>query len=398
MPFDLLDPRPDAICDVVDGIKVYTGEVKCDANRSKRAEEMGVESQLFSRLTPSVLTAQGHFSHVKFNEEELGGTLTLNGGNILFIGCNFMELENPNPSVPRKVPTAKNSKRGRKKKVKKTSRKVQGSGRYFNSQITSEIYNPANHNIYKIKLFRTGKLQVPGVRCEKMSDLTPPLLDLTKYLRKEFADDRIHVVGLSAVMRNYTCHLVNLDHKIFLNTLHRVLISAKKGRIWDDSMWTIMSVIPDHREVMKYTSGLDWLSEVKDVLHPVFHGSENLLDEYLDGHNPIGMAEILCNCERYPGLLVKFNRPVPWDPNKKTTIRVRRSGRINFDGCNSRRDAIELYHWLHNVFKNNPSVIYDPGDPEPSSSSSSGESMYDDMLDSSDEDLSSDDESGGSSD
>ena len=62
--------------------------------------------------------------------------------------------------------------------------------------------------------------------------------------------------------------------------------------------------------------------------------------------NKIQIAEIQNNCERYFGLIVKFCRPVPWKINKRTTIKILRSGKINIDGSNSIEESIELYLWL----------------------------------------------------
>jgi TATA-box binding protein (TBP) (component of TFIID and TFIIIB) len=54
---------------------------------------------------------------------------------------------------------------------------------------------------------------------------------------------------------------------------------------------------------------------------------------------------------------------MPWKLNKRTTIKILRSGKINIDGANSIEEAYELYHWLENIFvKNYSTILYDPND------------------------------------
>lgn len=371
--------------DIVKGIRVYTGNTK--ATRKKYENLLTDDPcDLFTELTPSTLTAQGKFDEVIFNEEEIADMLTLTEGNILKIGCNFAELENPNPPIPIVKPVEKKSKRGRKPKHKKSTRKVQGTGRFFNSQMTFEVYNPKNENTYKIKLFRTGGLQVPGVRSETMTDLISPLMDMTRYLRKEFSDDRIKVSGLIAVMRNYTCRLTNPDNCIFLNKLHQVFREIKKRPEHGVLPAVLGGVEP--KNIAAYLPPVIWedaLSRHLRVTKP------NNIIKYLKGSNGVDMAEIQLNCERYFGFLAKFRRPVPWKKTKKTTLKILKSGKINFDGCNSRLEAMYLYQWLHSIVAANPQVIYDPTKPESESSESSGESVYDsDGSDCSAENLDSD--------
>jgi len=328
-----------ACFEIVHGIRVYDGTTP-ELRESIRANTTPASEPIFGELTPSTLTAQGQLSGVTFNEEDIIDMMSPPTGNILHIGCNYGEIDNPDPPVPigrKKAPATKSGKR----RQKKSTRKVQGSGLYFSSQMTFQVYNPEIKKIYKIKLFRNGRLQAPGIRDHQMKDLIRPLWALTRYLREQFRDNEIRVSYLMSVMRNYTCRLSNTRHRVFLNNLENVFLAV-------------------HGHCML------GVTEIMD-----FAGGENL----------IRIAEIGNNCERYFGLMSKYERPVPWKPEKKVTIKVLRSGKISFDGCNSELDATEMYHWLQSVYiRYRNQIIYDPDAPESSSSESSGESIYDEDL------------------
>jgi TATA-box binding protein (TBP) (component of TFIID and TFIIIB) len=70
--------------------------------------------------------------------------------------------------------------------------------------------------------------------------------------------------------------------------------------------------------------------------------------------------------------------------NKRTTIKILRSGKINIDGGNSEEEAYELYHWLESIFVDfQASIVFDKSVVVEDSSDydyGSGESIYDDDL------------------
>ena len=71
------------------------------------------------------------------------------------------------------------------------------------------------------------------------------------------------------------------------------------------------------------------------------------------------MASVKYDSDIYPGLLMKVNTPLPDDPNKRTTIKIFRRGKINIDGANNREEAEFIYWWLNEMFINHPEFIYD---------------------------------------
>lgn len=351
--------------EMIDGIKIYTGTTEY----SKRQLDNRIDvyrrnlktDKILTELLPSTLTAKGSFNNVSFNEEDIIEMLTKPvGGYILSIGCNYGVIINPSPDYmppPKKIRT---SKRGRKPKNRpKSKRKLQGSGKYFSSQITFEIYNVSNKKIYKIKLFRNGGFQVPGVNKPDMSDLIAPILILRNYLREEFMDETIDVQYFISVMRNYICKIYDSNVLIRLNELETLLKNFKEA----DSTIDIDELCSEFDTTM--------LEEIKKYM-----GSEN--------NNTIGIAEIQNNCERYFGLILKFHRPVPWKMNKRTTIKVLRSGKINIDGGNSIEEGLELYYWIESLFtKYKSNILYNKCDDDENSdeySVGSAVSIYDDDI------------------
>lgn len=70
------------------------------------------------------------------------------------------------------------------------------------------------------------------------------------------------------------------------------------------------------------------------------------------------LSHIKYDPEKYPGFLIKIKTPNENDPNKKTTIKIFPSGKINVDGANDRKEAEYIYYWLNNLFYNNPEFSY----------------------------------------
>lgn len=363
---NLYDPL---IFNIIDGIKIYTGTTKYSLHQLNSSiqyykQQFEQKEKMFTELVPSTLTAKGSFNNIIFNEENFIKKLTPPvGGYILSIGCNYGVIINPSPDYIAPPTRVRISNRGRKPKNRpKSKRKVQGTGNYFSSQITFEIYNKTNQKIYKIKLFRNGGFQVPGVNKPDMSDLILPIIILRDYLRKEFSDENINVQYFISVMRNYICRIKNNNLLIRLNEMETLLKTLKDA----DNM----NPIYEHIDILcaKY-KGFD-IDIIKE-----FIGKTN---------NMIEIAEIQNNCERYFGLILKFHRPVPWKMNKRTTIKVLRSGKINIDGGNSIEEGFELYHWIESLFNEYfTTILYDPSVVEDDSdnySVGSAISIYDDDI------------------
>lgn len=261
----------------------------------------------------------------------------------------------------------KNSTRGRKPNdQKKVKRKIQGTGKYFSSQISFEMYNHHNKKITKIKVFRNGNYQIPGVKMPDMSDLLDSIILLKDYLNSiksltiKNATGLIDIPYIISVMRNYTCRLVNTNATIILSKLSEVLCSEKS--------------LPLHKTSFKnYMHFIKQLNVSENTVYKIFR------------YCNIGfykISEISLNSERYPGLLVKFLRPIPGKDGKKLTIKVLSSGKINLDGCTSELEVVEIYNWIQYIFiKYWSEIIFDANtvldEVVSDDSLSSYESIYD---------------------
>ena len=257
----------------------------------------------------------------------------------------------------------------RKIKKKKSKRKVQGTGKYFSSQISFEIYNTYNKKITKIKIFRTGCYQIPGVKQPDMSDLMEVIILLKDYLNSIRVSDeeqnkqnelkKIEIPYIISVMRNYTCRVIDLNITIILTKLEDVLHFEKSMKVGES--------------FNKYLQFLEKIQLSSQSIHSVF--------KYCN----IGfyqISEISLNGERYPGLLVKFLRAIPSKETKKITIKILSSGKINIDGCTSELEVYEIYYWLQYIFyKYYSEITYDSSkkiEEIISSDSDDYESIYDD--------------------
>jgi hypothetical protein len=322
---------------------------------------------IFDRHTPK--QDQG------FADDFLQNTIKILGSFTKYI--KSCKCANQNESIEKIM----GSTRGRKPTDKKASRrKKQGTGLYFSSQITFDIYNFTNKKISKIKVFRNGNFQVPGVKNPELHDLIEPIETLKKYLNyiretrvASPADDvkaddvkavpdngaPIDITYILSVMRNYTCRLQDCNSRIILSRLEDALY-YEKG-------------LQEGPKPAQLNELLNAANIKRDCVWAVF--------KYYNG-GFYSISEINNNCERYPGLLIKFVRPIPGKENKKITVKVLSSGKINFDGGTSELEIIEIYYWFQYIFtKYWDEVVYNPKNyigEEVSPDSEDCASIYDD--------------------
>lgn len=310
----------------VNGIKIYKGTT--ESTRTKYENEIKFlkdnadsNEKLFTNLQPSTLTAKGLFSNISFDESDIIHMLSEPTGYIMKIGCNYGEKFNKNYVVAKVV---KKSGRGRKPKPKPVSkRRVQGLGKYFSSQITFVIKHPKTEDIYKIKLFRNGVFQVPGIKDPNMLDLIEPIHILRDYLSYNFRED-VKVVNFIAVMRNYKAKLILDKWHVDLEKLEEIIDKEKSYRLFSPCTNYMLSCMNQARK--------------------------NKCMAFIGKTNVMNIAEISYNTDKCFCLIIKFYRPMPNCTYKKTTVKLLKKGKINFDGGNSELEVIELYHWLENLY------------------------------------------------
>lgn len=309
----------------IQGIKIYSGTTQESRARYLRSlkylKSIGTTKEIFVKPQPSTLTAQGLMSNISFDEKDVIDTLSDPTGDIMLIGCNFGEKLNPEYQIPQ---VQRKSGRGRKPKPKvKSKRRSQGNGKYFSSQITFIIRHPVSKINYKIKLFRNGVFQVPGVKDPSMIDLIAPVTILKDYLAYNFGED-VQIMNFMAVMRNYKARVIDETFRVDLTYLEDIINFYKAHKLFDPF--------------------------IKRELDPLPKKLQSKAAKFIGKSNLMNIAEINYNTDKCFCLNIKFYRPMPNDLKKKTTVKLLKKGKINFDGGNSEYEMLELYHWLKYLY------------------------------------------------
>lgn len=278
-----------------------------------------MSDSILDPLKPTVLTAQGELSNVEFNEEDLIKRVEPTD-KIHRISCNFGVKTSESFSEEKKE---KKSNRGRKKKEKeKGKRRNQGNGNCFNSQMTFWVYSiDGGYKYYKVKVFRNGKIGIPGGLNPDMSDINYSIKSVIELL-SNVLNEEVEIVNLYSTMRNYKTSLKDKNKKVNLTVLYNLLLIKSEEK---------------------------------------YHYMKNVV-------------EIKFNPERYEGLTIKFSTPTEYDNKKKTTIKLFRSGKINIDGAISEEGAEFHYNWISNLYYElQDQILYEPKKSDSESSSDSGD-------------------------
>lgn len=270
-----------------------------------------------SDLILSTITVEAKISNINFKEKELIELLNLQeNSDIIKIGCNFKEyisdlyLELTKP--------VKKSNRGRKKKIKPVShRKIQGNGKYFNSQITFTILDKNEKNkFYHLKLFTNGTIQIPFVCNEDINIIKPIINTVINNIKdiqniKVDLDKDIDIIYIKSIMRNYKFNIIEDDIFIDLYKFQDILIKYKNDQLQNE-----------------------------------------LFKEYNLELNLIKFFP-----ERYTGIILKFKTPIDDNPNKLTTVKIFSSGKINIDGSNTLKESNQIKNIIINLLDLNKNYI-----------------------------------------
>jgi hypothetical protein len=284
----------------------------------------------FTDMRISTMLVDAKLSNISFHEKEIIDKLVPTDC-VLLIGCNFGEKYHDSYVIS--TPVVK-SNRGRKKKIKvKKDRQIQGSGKYLNSQVTFlvkikdkyniNIYgedknnlNQANesNNLFKVKVFRTGKIQIPGLLNyseEKVNIIVQPIIEI-------FADAlKIPIETINIIKGEPTINIVN------------------KRVIWriENPNWIID------------------LIKLKEIIISEHNRSANLIVKESVNYNP----------EKSQGLSFKINlKPIDYNINQAhryATCSIYRSGKVNIDVGNMENEHKLLYDWLLNFLNTNKAIV-----------------------------------------
>ena len=282
----------------------------------------------FTDLILSTITVEAKISNISFKEKDLINKLSLDQktSDIIKIGCNYEEyISDKYLELTKPV---KKSNRGRKKKIKPVSnRKIQGNGKYFNSQITFTILDHIDKSkFYHLKLFTNGTIQIPYV-CNENIEIIKPIIELVIDLIKDINDIKvditkdIDIIYIKSIMRNYKFNISEEEYYIDLNKFQNILTEFKYYQINDND----------------------------DFIH------NNNYD--LDLLKSLELNMIKCNFERYTGIILKFKTPIDDNKNKLTTVKIFSSGKMNIDGSNNLEESTNIKKIIGNLIINNKDEI-----------------------------------------
>jgi hypothetical protein len=289
----------------------------------------------FNDLNLSTITVESKISNIKFKECDLIPKLSLPDKmpEVIKIGCNYGEYISD--KFIEMTTAVKKSNRGRKKKNKPISnRKIQGNGKYFNSQITFTILDPINDKkFYHLKLYTNGTIQITYV-CYEDINLIRPIIDLVISIIKPIdsikvdLNEEIKIVYLKSIMRNYKFNIIQDNIFIDLNKFKTLLLNFKNYQL-------------EH---------INKQSEIKQYFQDNQDYDYKLLLQL-----EIGL--IKCNFEKYTGIIVKFKTPLPDKVDKLTTVKIFSSGKINIDGSNNFDESSLIKQIISSLIYNNKSEI-----------------------------------------
>lgn len=271
---------------------------------------------------------------------------------------------------------------------------------------------PEGHELvikkYIFLVFRNGRFTLPGVLTEDVSDAVGPIESLCKFLSVEFwgEQDKVKLEYIRPTMRNYKFQMLNRridllklqkfcsDHFHTLLNIHfkhvrQFIIEEVNGKsINYDVLKQYLKDAPPPKNLYvnfdKLKSALsefdinhhyNKLGDLADLVY--YHFSVDLDDELIqiiwgsyigsflhsletklrkDDDNMLSFIKY--DPEKYPGAIVKVKTPIPDNPEKRTTLKLFKSGKIDIDGANSREEADFIYYWLNALFTDNRTLTY----------------------------------------
>jgi len=286
-------------------------------------------------------------------------------------------------------------------------------------QIFDPVVVPEGYELvikkYIFLVFRNGRFTLPGVLTEDMSDSKTPIKSLCEFLSIELwgEPNKVELSYITPTMRNYKFQLLNRridllrlqkfcsDHFHTLLNIHfrhvrqylveEINTDTKTIDYVKLKQYLIDAPAPKnlyvkYEKLKKLLSSFDIvthyskLGELADLVYDHFSVD---LDEELLQHiwsSYIGsflqvlenklrkdkdnmMSHIKFDPEKYPGFIIKIKTPLPDDKAKRTTIKLFKSGKIDIDGANNRREAEFIYLWLNSLFVDNHHLTYNPDNP-----------------------------------
>ena len=375
---------------------------------SDSESEFRTESQK-SILTPlklGVISLNGFISGIDL-DEQVDIKKFKCAGNIVEIGSNFGVITTPGYAEFKRK--KQQSRRSRTKKTK-SNRKCKGSGTHIASQITFVVHSPEESKYkkpkyYKIKVFRTGHIQIPGVKELTYCVISKILNELINYLRKVYKSDA-KLTNLVTTMQNFNCKVAYSTWRIKLNELKTQIDQYKATNVFPLQVINILNNLgfPDPKDdpIVEESDSdedaevqLDLLDLPKvpnfktksKITRLDFVGMRNII-RIMAGRTREQIAEVILEPDGsssavsvnfYRSSIYPFKVKRDKDP-KGTWLNIMQSNKITIEGGNCVKEVEELRTWIMNFMDDRRDIIFgNTMDPYEVSDSISGDSEYADF-------------------
>lgn len=381
------------------------------------SEEETRNTDILTDLTISTISMNGTISNVSPDDkEDINDLICMD--RIVEISNNFKCITTPEYEEYKKNHTKKQrdtekSKSKKKKKARKHISESKGDNTHQSSQITFVIRSDildveGNHRYYKIKLFRKGAVQIPGVIDESYEDIGMALNVLVNYLRIVYENDEIRMTELYTSMKNYICKLVYDHFRFNLTKLRDEFNTYKNQNPFKQDVLDLLFnmgfpiIEADTEEDSDFHSSDDdgfidvglpkkpTVTNIKKIKRYKMDGIRDII-RIMCGHTKEQIAEVIKDTDKsVSSVSIKFYRIAPnvfrvprgKDP-KRTTIKIMQSGKVNFEGGNGYTEIAMLRKWLMEFVKVRSDIVLgtikQPYVIE-SDLSDSGESVYADFI------------------
>lgn len=299
------------------------------------------ENKIFKEIAITTCTAQANITNVQFHEKDLQPKIKL------FYPLPIAYSNYGTTYIGDYVPYVKVKKtlRGRKKKEKKKSnRKVQGNGKHFNSQITIEMISEfciedENNEIkirrddfikdfiqsnkertqMKFKVFRTGKIQLPGLK--------PNIINKVIY-------------GLNQITEI-------LDKTLYYDNDGKLIIDEEEYKP-PELEYMIIDMI-NYKFVYRHITESDQIINLQSVMDLVLNTG------WVFRHN-VSLKSVLKNFDSRK-LSIIFDAPNPKKDNGEIRVIIFPRGKINMLGVFDIEQSKEVYSFISFIFEKKDDII-----------------------------------------
>lgn len=270
-----------------------------------------------SEITLSTMTLDGFLTNIKFDKVTAIDNLEVQG-DVLEIGSNFgyKVADNYHEMI-----CYKNRRTKKPKKVTpgaESSRRVQGFGTHFNSQVTFTIRTDLDlNNTYQIKLFTNGRMQIPGIG--KLSKGNEDILDdiistMISYAQR-YPDvlirdpkRQIEILYLTPILQNFKAPTLLAKD---------CMLDVRIGIDENGSHYLVAPFInlTVFENIIMRTNELNYYYESKDPINDpkanaiMMSMDQNEINDGKPIRAPFPIDNVIFNPERYAGLLIKFSTP-----------------------------------------------------------------------------------------